>query len=309
MPSSLPAILKRIEHRLVHAIWRWQQPPTEPHLHILVPEALWRVDDASPICPPAPSDDDVVCILKCTLRLTAKDLVDMKTAFPETVYEETQNRHSQERLNLQLEPTIRKRRTASFNGFSLHADTAVHSNDRDGLKRLCRYGAGGPLSDCRLSRLEDGRYQYVPKGKHGVLLSLNDVLIDALRQWMGRRSRRVPRPTGVRLSLGDERTTAVEEHDADASQPSSTEAPGAPCSRFGTFVARADCPYSDDGEVMCLQCREHLDASIGDVNGRHFAISAQRLRMKRHLQFREVFACAAIAARCRVRVLSSLICA
>ena len=25
-------------------------------------------------------------------------------------------------------------------GFSLHADVAVHENDREGLERLCRYG-------------------------------------------------------------------------------------------------------------------------------------------------------------------------
>lgn len=36
----------------------------------------------------------------------------------------------------------------------------------------------------------------------------------------------------------------------------------APCSRCGTFVPRADCLYSDDGEVMCLQCREHLDEGV-----------------------------------------------
>ena len=195
-----PGILKRMEGRLVRAIWRWQRLEARrlgfktqdvtggavcfwqwfgsslqltPHLHVLVPEAQWRKGDAAPIGLPAPSDDDVVGILKRVLTLTAKDLADMEMAMPETEYEESQCQHSQERLPLAVGHNFRKRRTASFNGFSLHADTAVHANDRDGLKRLCRYGARGPVSDCRLTRLEDGRYQYVPKGKEGVLLVLS----------------------------------------------------------------------------------------------------------------------------------------
>lgn len=48
-------------------------------------------------------------------------------------------------------------------GFSLHADTAVQGNDRQGLGRLCRYGARGPVSERRLEKLEDGRYRYTPK--------------------------------------------------------------------------------------------------------------------------------------------------
>ena len=36
----------------------------------------------------------------------------------------------------------------------------------------------------------------------------------------------------------------------------------APCARCGTFVAQVDCLFSDDGEVMCLRCREHLDERV-----------------------------------------------
>lgn len=52
---------------------------------------------------------------------------------------------------------------AVLEGFSLHADTAVHGNDREGLARLGRYGARGPLSLSRLTRLPDGKYRYTPK--------------------------------------------------------------------------------------------------------------------------------------------------
>jgi hypothetical protein len=49
---------------------------------------------------------------------------------------------------------------AVLEGFSLHADTWVHGHDRQGLERLCRYGSRGPLALERLSRREDGRYEY-----------------------------------------------------------------------------------------------------------------------------------------------------
>ncbi|MBE2251406.1 MAG: transposase [Myxococcus sp.] len=52
---------------------------------------------------------------------------------------------------------------AVAHGFSLHADTWLHGNDRQGLERLARYGARGPVAESRLRRLEDGRYEYLPK--------------------------------------------------------------------------------------------------------------------------------------------------
>jgi hypothetical protein len=36
----------------------------------------------------------------------------------------------------------------------------VHANDREGLERLGRYGARGPLAEERLVRLEDGRIDW-----------------------------------------------------------------------------------------------------------------------------------------------------
>ena len=60
-------------------------------------------------------------------------------------------------------PHHRARRLAVLQGFSLHADTAVHGHDRQGLERLARYGARGPVAESRLRRLDDGRYEYSPK--------------------------------------------------------------------------------------------------------------------------------------------------
>jgi len=41
-------------------------------------------------------------------------------------------------------------------GFSLHAATHLHMNDREGLERMCRYALRSPVANCRLSRREDG---------------------------------------------------------------------------------------------------------------------------------------------------------
>jgi hypothetical protein len=49
---------------------------------------------------------------------------------------------------------------ALVEGFSLHADTWVHANDREGLARLARYGARGPLASSRVTLREDGVVEY-----------------------------------------------------------------------------------------------------------------------------------------------------
>ena len=46
----------------------------------------------------------------------------------------------------------------------------MSSNDREGLLRLVRYGARGPVAESRLTRREDGRYAY--ETKKGVTLVL-----------------------------------------------------------------------------------------------------------------------------------------
>ena len=48
----------------------------------------------------------------------------------------------------------------ALEGFSLHANTHLHANDKQGLERLCRYGARGALALERLSQVEDGRIAY-----------------------------------------------------------------------------------------------------------------------------------------------------
>jgi len=77
-------------------------------------------------------------------------------------------------------PDLRPR-TAQVEGFSLHADVAVHENDRQGLERLCRYGLRPPLALERLTRTDDGLLRYRMKrtfsdGTRELLLSPGELL-------------------------------------------------------------------------------------------------------------------------------------
>jgi len=58
------------------------------------------------------------------------------------------------------EPPRRKRQSALVDGFSLHAGVNLHANDREGLAKLCGYGARPPFALERLSVLPDGRVCY-----------------------------------------------------------------------------------------------------------------------------------------------------
>ena len=60
-----------------------------------------------------------------------------------------------ESMDLTLSP-----RCATVEGFSLHANVAVHADDRPRLERLARYCARAPIAMDRLERLVDGRLLY-----------------------------------------------------------------------------------------------------------------------------------------------------
>ena len=49
------------------------------------------------------------------------------------------------------------RRCAFLEGYSLHAERLVDADDRDGLERLCRYGARSPIANSRLALDPAGR--------------------------------------------------------------------------------------------------------------------------------------------------------
>lgn len=183
-----PQRLKRLEVLLVRAVWNWQRREAKslgasaelqggavcfwqwfgsslqltPHLHLLVPEALWS-PEAEEVSVPPPSDDVVERILQRVLRQAMKSWPEVEEGWAVDDYQELQQRAMELPIDFAQASTPRARRVAVAHGFSLHADTWVHGNDRAGLERLCAYGARGPVSEARLRRLDDGRYEYTPK--------------------------------------------------------------------------------------------------------------------------------------------------
>jgi hypothetical protein len=140
-----------------------------PHLHVVVPEGLFVPGDdgeAARLLPlPPPDDEEVEALLKAvvarTLRLLRKRGLLDDDAVSATAHEDTLAASLSHPLPFHVHPHPRnKRRCALVEGFSLHANTAVHEHDRQGLFTLCRYGARGALSLSRLQRLPDGRLSY-----------------------------------------------------------------------------------------------------------------------------------------------------
>ena len=196
-----PWLLKRLEVRLVKAIWRHQrrlaavQGPgfvnggavcftqwfgsrlqLTPHLHLLVPTVMWAANGDF-VELGAPDEAAVAAVLKRTLLQARKDWANAEEAFAEDEFEVLQYQAIQRQLPLEMPASRhRKNRVAVAEGFSLHADTLVHANDREGLERLCRYGARGPIAQCRLRRLDDGRYEYTPKRGQAFTLTAENLV-------------------------------------------------------------------------------------------------------------------------------------
>ena len=146
-----------------------------PHLHVLLPEGLWR-DDGEWVALPPPEDGEVEAVLHRVLRQLRATFAGLEPLWPEEAEEVLWAEGAQHRLPLGVEAGPKKaRRLARALGFSLHADTAVHGFDRVGLQRLCGYGARGPITEERLTRLPSGLYRWQPK--RGPALELTAVAL------------------------------------------------------------------------------------------------------------------------------------
>ncbi len=189
-------LLRAVERCLTRAVFRWQRRRAkelgvsgkvacgavsqlqlfssslafQPHWHLLVPEGAWE-GEAFVALPP-PSTEEVEAVLERAVTRLGRLFADRQPDFPEDGLDGLQAEGAQ--LALVLAGTAggpkRRRRVAAAAGFSLHADTHVHQNDREGLARLLRYGARGPVAESRLSRRGDGTYVY--ETKKGVTLVL-----------------------------------------------------------------------------------------------------------------------------------------
>ena len=67
-------------------------------------------------------------------------------------------RHTHGEFHQISRPKYRSPLEAFIEGFSLHAGTHIHQNDRPGLEHLCRYGSRPPIAFTRLKKLDDGNY-------------------------------------------------------------------------------------------------------------------------------------------------------
>ena len=187
------SLLRAVERSVVRASFRWQRRRARalgapgplrcgavcfvqmfgsalqltPHLHLLVPEGVFGEDGF--VALPPPSTEEVEAVLVRTVERLLPLFEERQPPWPEDDFEKLQAKGAQLKLLLPEEPKPgRKGRLAVAHGLSLHADTWVAANDRQGLERLCRYGARGPIAESRLSRREDGRYAY--ETKKGVTL-------------------------------------------------------------------------------------------------------------------------------------------
>jgi Putative transposase len=187
------SLLRAVEKALVRSVFRWQRARARglgaggklrcgavcfaqmfgsalqltPHLHVLVPEGVFG--DEGFVALPPPSQEDVEAVLVRAVTRLLPLFEDRQPPWPEDDFEVLQAQGAQLRLLPPEEPRPgRKGRLAVAHGLSLHADTWVHGNDRQGLATLCRYGARGPIAESRLTRRADGRYAY--ETKKGVTL-------------------------------------------------------------------------------------------------------------------------------------------
>ncbi|WP_083680932.1 transposase [Archangium sp. Cb G35] len=140
-----------------------------PHFHSLVPDGVFVPEEGGvrfePL--PPPTQGEVEQLLK-VVRHRVLRLLEKRGALPaqgpEDALQAYQAHSLQQRLRwteVDVRHHPRKQPRCTFlEGFSLHANTHLHANDRQGLERLCRYGARGALALERLSRAEDGRITY-----------------------------------------------------------------------------------------------------------------------------------------------------
>ena len=134
-----------------------------PHFHVLVPDGVFSGEELTFAALPPPDDEEVEQLLR---KVALKVWKVARARYPDGLpYAEDAKAalcaaSAQTRLPLGEEPLRRARRCAFLEGFSLHANTHVHENDRESLERLARYGARGPLALERLSRREDGKLEY-----------------------------------------------------------------------------------------------------------------------------------------------------
>jgi hypothetical protein len=158
------SVLQRFNSALVLAL----------HAHVLVPDGVFvRMGhdlDARPffVALPEPTDEEVAALLDQIIRRVTELLRRHGRLDDEAVDPDPE----QLLLFAARSPVARRGPPgddelpplcARRDGFSLHAGSAVHANDREGLERLAAYALRPPLAQGRLSLTDDGHVLYKMK--------------------------------------------------------------------------------------------------------------------------------------------------
>ncbi len=137
------------------------------HIHALLPDGVFATGPDGAVAfhaVPPPWDDDVVRLLgqigRAIHRLIERRLADHGDDPPADLRaaEQAEAIARVPAFGNASRPTA-GRRSAFCDGYSLHAERLVDADNRDGLERLCRYGARSPVANSRLAR--DGRGRVV----------------------------------------------------------------------------------------------------------------------------------------------------
>jgi ribosomal protein S27E len=256
-----PLLLAKLERRLLRGVWAWQRRRAKglgagggelrgggvgfwqyfgsalqvtPHVHLLVPEAVWT-DDAERVEVPGPDAGEVERILRRVVKGLAKDFAEVGESWPEDALDALRLEGVQHRLPLGEQPRPKRpgRRVAVVEGFSLHADTWVHGHDRQGLERLCRYGSRPPLALERLCRREDGQYEYHTRRGQALVLTAEQ-LVKRLVALLPPKGVHLTRHHGVFAPNAKLRPQVVRAAQLEPSPPAAAPGTGAGCVKEGT---------------------------------------------------------------------------
>jgi hypothetical protein len=146
------------------------------HAHVLLPDGVFvleKTEILSFVPLPPPEDEDIARLVqkiaqrvrtfyeKHFANLEDRDCDVLESAIHEGMQRGpklvvTDASAADESSDLEPSTPKRSRRCASVDGFSIHANTAVASENRVGLERLCRYGMRAAFSHERLSLTENG---------------------------------------------------------------------------------------------------------------------------------------------------------
>jgi Putative transposase/Transposase zinc-binding domain len=127
------------------------------HFHTVMMDGVYRVDGTGAprfIRVPAPSDRDVVAVASDVHRRVVALLAEWDSDGDDAGNDNAMDVVAAASVQSEF---VLGRRCAMVEGFNVHANTAIKADDREGREHLLRYIARPPLSDERMSQLEDGR--------------------------------------------------------------------------------------------------------------------------------------------------------